>query len=76
MYKFNNREVEVLEIDFAIGEGVNVIDAVFLDDETNLTEAECEELTEAYQSELYGDAYENAASWAYDSYKDVMKYGE
>jgi hypothetical protein len=76
MFKLNDREVEIVETDFEMGEGVWVIDAVFLDDETHLTESECEELTDIYQSELYQEAYENAASRAYDSYKDSVKYGE
>lgn len=76
MYKLNDREVEVLETDFEMGEGAYVIDAVYLDTEEHLTVEETEELTDKYQSELYESAYEHAASRAYDDAKDFMKYGE
>lgn len=76
MYKLNGRNVEILDKDFEFGEGVQVIDAVFLDNEEQLTESELEELSEIYQSELYQDAYEDAAARSYDDAKDFQKYGE
>ena len=76
MYILNDREVEVIETDFEMGEGVQVIEAVFLDNEEPLTEAQCQELTDMYQSDLYDAAYEHASARAYDDAKDFMKYGE
>lgn len=73
---FNDRPVEVTEIDFEMGESVQVIDAVFLDNEEQLTEDQCQELTDMYQAELYQSAYEDMSARAYDDAKDFAKYGE
>jgi len=76
MYTLNDREVGIIDIDFESGEGVWVIAAEYVDNGQDLTEAELEELTNTYQSELYQAAYEDMASRAYDQAKDFMKYGE
>lgn len=76
MYKLNNREVEILEKEYQFGEGAYVVDAVFEDTGEHLSETELTELSDRYQMELYQEAYEDAASHAYDTYKDFNKYGE
>lgn len=76
MYELNDREVEITDYDFEMGEGVWVLEAVFMDTEEDLTDEQLEELSSKYQSELYQEAYEYAAARAYDDAKDLMKYGE
>ena len=77
MYKDQNgREVEITDTEFEAGEGCYVIDAVYVDNGERVDEATLEYIQEAYQSELYQDAYEHQASAAYDRYKDSYKYGE
>jgi hypothetical protein len=75
-YELNGREVSVIETDLEVGEGCYVLAAHYEDTGEMLTEEECLQVEENYQSDLYQNAYEHKASAAYDSYKDRMKYGE
>ncbi len=70
------REVDIIETEFEPGEGVYVIEAVYLDSGENVSEETIEYLTDTYQSKLYESAYESRMSEAYDMYKDFYKYGE
>lgn len=75
-FTYDRREVEITEIELEIGEGVYVISANFVDTGTELTDSECDQLAEKYQSELYEDAYADLASRAHDEAKDFRKYGD
>lgn len=68
--KYKGREVEVTETELEIGEGCYVMHAVWIDTGDDLTDDECMELSELHQGELYQEAYEWAASRAYDFFKD------
>lgn len=72
------KEVEILDTEFIPGEGVYVMDAVYVHDEPEIhaSEETLDYLTDAYQAELYEDAVEHAAARAYDMAKDFDKYGE
>lgn len=75
-YKLNDRAVINVEIEFEHGEGAYVVGATWEDTGADLTEDECMSLEEAYQAELYQEAYEHRAARAYDDFKDRMKYGD
>lgn len=70
-YELDGREVENVECELSVGEGCVVMSAQWADTGEDLTDSECERLEYAYQSELYLDAYEWAASNAYDRAKDA-----
>lgn len=75
-YDLNNREVEIGDKHFEPGEGVSIIHAVYVDNGQDLSDQDLYDLENKYQSELYENAYADAASNAYDRYKDRMKYGD
>lgn len=73
----NDRSVDITDFKFELGEGFSVISANYLDEAgEDLSDRECQDLEQKYQSELYQEAYENMASEAYDRAKDRRKYGE
>ena len=69
-YVFRGREVEVIEQELEVGEGVYVLAAAYVDDGTELNDDELTDFTDAFQTELYEDAYSSAADAAYEYYKD------
>ena len=75
-YTFQNRKVDVTDKEFAHGEGASAIAACWEDTGTELTDAELDEFNETCGADLYQNAYEDAASDAYDRAKDMAKYGE
>lgn len=75
-YDFKGRKVEVTDLEWEHGEGAYALGAYFEDSGAELTDKELDEFNDYCAAELYQDAYENAASDAYDRYKDAMKYGE
>lgn len=70
-YKLNNREVEIAEKTFEVGEGVWVEVAYYVDTGEDLTDAELEQLTDKYQSELYEDAYSDMVCAAEDLFDAI-----
>lgn len=72
----NDREVDILDTEFERGEGVYVMDAVYIDNGEHVSEETLQYLTDAYQMDLYEDAEADACAAAYDMYKDSYKYGE
>lgn len=60
-YKLNNREVEILELNFEEYDmPAQVIRAVYIDNGQELTESEMETLESLYSSELYEEALQHA----------------
>ena len=70
------REVEITDVEFEVNEGCYVLEAVYVGSGLSCDDDTLDYLTEKYQESLYQDAYENAASHAYDMYKDSYKYGD
>lgn len=70
-YYLDAREVEVIETDFEPGEGCYIVAACFVDDGTDLTDKQCYELQDKYQSELYQNAYEDAVCTAEDLFDAI-----
>jgi hypothetical protein len=54
--KLNNREVEVLDVDHD-NKWSRVLEAVFMDDESELTPDQCEVLEAQYQQQLKEDHF-------------------
>ncbi len=69
-YTLNNREVEILETELEVGEGVYIVDAIYVDNDQPLTDTEMDKLQDKYQAELYEDNYSNAVSNAYDRVRE------
>lgn len=63
----DNREVEILETN-ANSEGwIEIVEAIFIDDETELDEDQKAVLEEAYQSRLVREHNEEVQDWAFDN---------
>lgn len=75
-YTFHFRKVEVTGREWECGEGAWATEAFWEDSGEPLTDAELDEFNDVCGGELYQDAYEHAASRAYDIWKDRQKYGE
>lgn len=73
----DNREVEVdeLEGDASEHEGY-CTSAHWVDSGMDLDEDELQRLSDAYAAEFAEERYINAASDAYDRFKDSYKYGD
>lgn len=68
-FKFKGRDVEC-EGHLEVGEGYEVTAATWIDTGEALDPDECQAFESECQSELYQEAYEWAASDAYDRAKD------
>ncbi len=68
-YMLHGREVEIIETEFELGEGAYVIDAVFADNNAELSDADLDKLNEVYASEIYEDKYIDMCADAYDRAK-------
>lgn len=76
-YRLDDREVEVdrIEGDASEHEGY-CTSAYWIDTGIELDDDELQRLSDVYASEFAEENYVNAASDAYDRYKDSYKYGD
>lgn len=75
--KYENREVEIIDIEHGVDYCDSyIIEAQYLDTGELLNDGELDELTELCQDILYDEWNEKRQSDAYDTAKDLMKYGE
>lgn len=69
-YELNDKEVEVNETEFEFNEYACAINATFVDTGIELNDEQLDAFNTKYAAELYEDCYTNAASDAYDLWKD------
>lgn len=63
---YKDRKVEIEEIEIDIGEGAWVHSAAYIDNNTELTDDELDELSSIYQEEIYESAYSDAVNAAHE----------